>query len=330
MNTNFFTNRFYKSNKPILPLNGGQKNALLQFREKLKGGYYSFEECLCLCGNNNGRLIAKRDRYGLAVGTYLCQTCGIMWTSPQMTKESLKKFYKEDYRLIYGGEVKASDKFFEEQVQRGKHIYDYVSACLNFQINVKPNVFDVGCGAGGILLPFMAAGCQTFGCDLESQYLAYGRERGLMLEHGEVNTLSKHEPAHLILLNHVLEHFKSPFQSIEDMGILLANGGYLYIELPGIFNIHNIYGDFLLFLQNAHLYHFTLDTLNCMMSKAGFKLIKGDQSIRAVYQKTSNGSYSTNNKEYLRILRYLIILELFRKLKLMCLYPKFCRLVFKI
>lgn len=331
MNHIFFSNRFYKSNESILPLNRGQEDALLRFRKKLKSGHYSFEECLCLCVKNNGRLMAKRDRYGLAVSTYLCQACGIMWTCPQMTEESLKKFYEEDYRPIYVGEAKASDIFFEEQVQRGKDIYDYVSPFLTFQVNIAPKVFDIGCGAGGILLPFKEAGCQTFGCDLGSQYLAYGRERGgLTLEHGEANALSKHGPAHLILLNHVLEHFKSPFQTIMDISSLLVDDGYLYIELPGIFNMHNTYGDYLLFLQNAHLYHFTLDTLNSVMSKAGFKLIKGDQTIRAIYQKTSNGPHSTNSKEYHRILRYLTFLELFRKFKLMYLYPKFCRLVFKI
>ncbi|MCK5605251.1 methyltransferase domain-containing protein, partial [Candidatus Pacearchaeota archaeon] len=174
------------------------------------------------------------------------------------------------------------------------------------------------------------AGFLTYGCDLGSKYLEYGRERGLLLEHGEIDSLSKYGPAQLIFLNHVLEHFKFPVKSIEGLSNLLVDDGYLYIELPGIFNMHNTYGDFLLFLQNAHLYHFTLDTLTCVMSRAGFRLVKGDQTIRALYQKKNNMSQRTVDREFFRILRYLSFFELFKKFNLLNLFPKFCRIIFKI
>ena len=330
MKLSLFANRLFTSNEPILPLNKGQVEALLQFRKKLANGHYSFEETPCLCGKNNGRLIAKRDRYGLPVSTYLCRSCGIMWTNPQMNEESLRGFYEEDYRGIYVGKSIATESFFEAQMKRGKNIYDYVADYLEIPSNSPLKVFDVGCGAGGALIPFKDAGFLTYGCDLGSQYLEYGRERGLLLEHAEIDSLSKYVPAHLILLNHVLEHLKFPIKSIEDLSNLLVEDGYLYIELPGIFDIHNTYGDFLLFLQNAHLYHFTLDTLTCVMSKAGFKLVKGDQTIRAIYQKKSNMSHRTANKEFHRILRYLSFFELFKKFKLLNFFPMFSSIIFKI
>lgn len=330
MNPILFTNRFHNNNEPILPLNRRQLDALFQFKNKIANGHFSFEESPCLCGRYDGLLIAKRDRYGLPVDTYLCRSCGIMWTTPQMIEKSLKKFYEEDYRSIYVGKTIASESFFEDQIKRGKEIYNYVVDYPGLSPDSLLKVFDVGCGAGGVLLPFKDVGFLAYGCDLGSQYLEYGRDKGLLLEHGESNSLSKYGSANLIILNHVLEHFKFPLKSLEELRDLLVDDGYLYIELPGIFNIHNTYGDLLLFLQNAHLYHFTLETLTSVMSMAGFRFVKGDQTIRALYQKRNCISQTQSNKEFVVVVRYLYLFELLRKFQLLRIFTKFRKLILKI
>jgi len=48
------------------------RNALEKFKKKLSQDIYSFEDAPCLCGKQNGKLIARYDKYALPVDTYLC------------------------------------------------------------------------------------------------------------------------------------------------------------------------------------------------------------------------------------------------------------------
>jgi SAM-dependent methyltransferase len=300
--------RLVYARKPVESLTNQQRVALAIFRDKLARGVYSFETVPCLCGTRDGLLIARRDRFALPVPTYLCRVCGTMWTNPRMSEQSLDIFYEQDYRPIYVGSPLPPDDFFDGQVQHGKNIYEFVASCVSSIPTFT--VFDVGCGAGGCLLPFIEAGCHGYGCDLGGEYLQRGRASGLTLENGDVTTLMGYAPANLVVLCHVLEHLPHPLRSLQKITQLLANEGYVYVELPGIFSIHRTYGDTLLFLQNAHLYHFTLTTLSALMSHAGFRLIKGDEHIRALFQKAARVSDVSTGDQFIRILRYLQLLEL--------------------
>jgi SAM-dependent methyltransferase len=277
--------RFQSLAEPAENLNALQRTSLQQFEAKIEAQEFEFESVPCLCGSTHSQLLAQVDRYALSVKTHLCQDCGMMWTSPRMTERSLVKFYDEDYRSIYVGAPQAPDDFFAEQIDHGCRIRDYVVTevtCTDQTI-----VFDVGCGAGGILMPFYQAGCRTFGCDLGSDYLQRGRAEGLCLEQGDVNVLVPQGKANLVVLSHVLEHFADPVKSLHDIANAIEDGGYLYIELPGVLQIYETYGDLLLFLQNAHLYHFTLKTLTQLLRSVGFELVKGDEQIKALFRKVT-------------------------------------------
>ncbi len=290
--------------------NKTQISALNQFQTKLENSYYSLEEVPCICGSNDSYLIAKRDRYGLSADTWLCKDCGLVRTSPRMNEESLSRFYNEDYRPIYVGEAQAPDHFFSTQIRQGKAIYNFVKSNSNLDLSSNITVFDVGCGAGGVLVPFKAAGCSTFGCDLGGEYLKRGITDGLSLKHGNVDSLRDYGEANLVILSHVIEHFPNPILELEQISKALVKEGYLYIEVPGIFNIHKTYGNTLNFLQNAHLYHFTLATLTSLMAKAGFKLIEGDEHIHALFQKCENVSHISTENLASKILNYLYLVEL--------------------
>ncbi|MGK7892284.1 MAG: class I SAM-dependent methyltransferase, partial [Xenococcus sp. (in: cyanobacteria)] len=298
----------FSSGAATIYLNDRQQQALQQFQSKLERGIYSVEEVSCLCGSVDDYLIAKRDRYGLSFDTCLCKNCGLLRTRNRLTSESLSKFYNEDYRPIYGGDAQVTDAFFSEQIQHGKNIYDFITS--NIAIASHSKVFDVGCGAGGILIPFKEAGWSTFGCDLGGNYLERGKAEGLLLKHGNINSLMEFGKADLVILSHVIEHFLDPIFELKRIRETLVDGGYLYVELPGIFAIHKTYGKTVNFLQNAHLYHFTLGTLTSVLAQAGFKLVRGDEHIHALFQKDDNVENSLNSARFHEILNYLYFVEL--------------------
>lgn len=309
-----FLNR-YKQSCPEKQVSLNQLSALEAFREKISKNFYSFEEVPCICGNANGLLISSCDRYGLEMKTYLCKNCGTMRTSPRMDQESLKYFYSHDYRPIYGGDSHSSESFFQEQIFHGESILNFFSNNVLLFNQCGSVVFDIGCGAGGNLVPFRKKGWNTYGCDLGGDYLKRGIKEGLVLEQGDPTILSKYGPADLIILNHVLEHMANPLEILNLVNSMLKSNGYIYVELPGIFKIHENYGDFLLFLQNAHLFHFTLTTLDQLVARAGFSLVTGDEYIHALFRKDEQ-SQTKVKENYLKILFYLYRLEIYRSLNL--------------
>ncbi|OGN75967.1 MAG: hypothetical protein A2X25_02160 [Chloroflexi bacterium GWB2_49_20] len=299
--------RFHKIGDPHIKINEFQKEAIRKFKQKISAGTYKLENADCLCGSKkeNSILVSNEDRYGLAVNSYLCQRCGLLWTTPRLDSNSLMEFYNSDYRQIYTGRKIATEKFWDDQVSHGEKILKFVKSFLgeNFQ---EMKVLDIGCGAGGTLMPFLNRGFQVFGCDLNDNYLATGRNRGLNLYKGEVKDLLFLNPINLVIASHVLEHLLDPLNDLLVISRLLSKGDFIYIELPGIFQAYEIYGDFLRFLQNAHLYHFTLKSLTRLLAQAGFSLVEGNERICALFVKSDKPILNIKNEiEVKQIVEYI-------------------------
>ncbi|MBO5368706.1 class I SAM-dependent methyltransferase [Methanocorpusculum sp.] len=279
----FQSKRLIESRKSILPLNKTQEESKNRLIEKLDSGEYQYEEYICECGSTakDFEVIAKRDRYGLPVETKICTNCGLLMTNPRMNQDSYNNFYSYEYRGLYGGNPDADEDFFQDQVKHGEAIIDYIKN--NTYISKIKTVLEIGCGAGGILYAFYKQGFDVTGVDLGDEYLNYGRKYGLNLHKGNSTQLipKKYD---LIILSHVLEHFLDLKSELKTIAELLTDEGILYVEVPGIKAIKKNYrSDILLYLQNAHIRHFTLNTLNQTMMKYNFNLISGDEEIHSLF-----------------------------------------------
>ena len=90
----------------------------------------------------------------------------------------------------------------------------------------------------------------------------------------------------IIILSHVLEHFLDLDKEIDIIWRLLKDDGVVYIAVPGIKNVVSAYNnDFLLLLQNAHVYNFTRTTLHNVMSKNKFDMIYATEEIQGLFKK---------------------------------------------
>lgn len=269
----------YTREKPALSLNSVQLTTRDSLLNKYANGTYTTTAVPCLCGAGGGRVIAERDRYGLPSPSVLCCECGVVRTSPRLTDDSLRSFYDNEYRPLYTGSVEPGDDFPEFQRFRGQNISRFLTGIL-------PNrscVVDVGCGTGWTLLPFREAGHRVAGCDLGSTYLDAGRARGLDLRHGDHTALADVAPFDLVILSHVFEHIADPRKLMEDLKPMLAPGGLVYIELPGLQKIPATFGDPLRYFQNAHLWSFDLGSLTAVLANYGYRLVKGNEFIRSVF-----------------------------------------------
>lgn len=287
----------------IVPLTDSQRKALRHFKSRVESSEYVDSPHPCLCGSTDDILVACKDRYGIPLRTVLCKRCGLMRSDPYLSPNALVKFYQDDYRPIYEEVVPPGSKVLARMIIRGEHIYQLFR---DHDVTIPNHVFEVGCGIGGNLVPFLLQNHIVKGCDYGSDFIEIGSKLGLDLDEGGLEILGDELPHSLVILCHVLEHFWNPVSELSLLRQKLPEGGLVYIELPGIYSIRQTYGDPLRFLQNAHTYHFCLHTLDYVMSLAGFERVYGDEGIRGIYSvNLSLQPMSPDPKLYRQVLSYL-------------------------
>ncbi len=302
--------KFLKENE--LNLNSKQTVVRDRVRSKMEEEEYTLEEVACFCGETDALSIAERDRYGLSVNTLLCMNCGLMRTSPRLTGKATEQFYKEDYRALYSGHV-TREALFQNDVKRGRFLVEQMPSLIG-QVET---VYDIGCGTGGLLFGIAETGKKVAGCDVDEDYFAMGRDKGLELICGGVQDLVKAKggPADLVLLSHVAEHFLDLRADLEDAVQAIRPGGFLLVEVPGIRSIPDNYdGNLLLYLQNAHTYHFTGQTLSYVLRSIGLQVIITNEQTVAAAMRPENWapgapSVKPADGEALSVLAFLAELE---------------------
>jgi SAM-dependent methyltransferase len=272
--------------KAVVALNDLQKKQISNFLIKIKNNEYNFIDNPCLCRNTDKTLdilISEKDRYGIACDIVLCKKCGLIRLRERLNDYSTAEFYKNEYRDIYVGQELASDDFFITQAQRGQAFYNLIRKHID--ISEIKTVFEIGCGAGGILYPFYQEGKKVSGCDFGEKYLKFGQDKGLDLYQGEVDVNKTPKKSQdLVILSHVMEHFNEPIRTMNGIIELIDDEKYLLVEVPGVFDIKKTYFNPILYFQNAHVYNYYY-YLKVFFETLGLEVIYGNERCTFLLKK---------------------------------------------
>ena len=253
-----------------LPLDENKIRLRDAVNAKMDSNEYKMVHNPCLCGASDDEIIAVRDRYGIKVNTVICKHCGLVRTSPYYDEESLGKFYNTEYRPLYTFWNNDFELFFAQQTRTGERILDNLRKHIGFVPKGKI-VYEIGTGMGGILHPFMIQGAKIKGVDLGQEYIDIGKTKGLDLEVGSTDTLKQYPKADLLILSHIVEHIVDPITFLTQCRDIVDDKGVIYVAVPTIEMVgtayrNNIFG----YLQNAHVYDFSAQTLCYVLECAGW------------------------------------------------------------
>lgn len=288
--------RYRRGAPPVTQLGADAQRELAEVLAKFEDQTYVFEERQCaVCSGSRFDVLAEQDRYTMPIKTTICRSCGLIQTNPDMRESDYTDFYTHHYRRLYIADlVGQPEDFFREEYWRGRKILGFVRRHL--AVPKGRLVVEIGCGAGGILQAFADAGYRVIGTDLGAENLAYGKSHGLDLRNGDLFGLadSLDEKPALVVYSHVLEHIREPGKSLEKVRELLASDGHLYVEVPGVKDVRrNVFqGDFLKTFHLAHIYNFSLLTLQNLARKHGYEPIAGDETVRALFRPAHTGATS--------------------------------------
>jgi len=293
--------------KALAALSEGQHDAVSQFLQR----DYQETPNPCLCRAGTDLLVACRDRFGIPVRVVLCRNCGLMRNDPYLDDTSVARFYRDDYRAIHTSKWSDDHEYFDLQQWRGRRILSWLA---DHDVAPPNRVFEIGCGAGGILAAFRNAGSDAVGCDYGIDLLEFGRRAGLTLEAGSAASLKPHGQADMIIMSHVVEHLRDPIAELRQVQQLLSPDGLLYVEVPGLLVVRRREKTLENFLQYAHVWHFSQDTLRFVLGLTGFHCLHQDEGVHSLFSRDESNTPNADVNAFKKTLRYLRFLNRVRRL----------------
>lgn len=253
-----------------------------------------FEDHDCpTCGGSDYELIANTERLGLYFPTSFCTRCGLMQAQPRPTQDFYDIFYERYYRPLYEGKntIPGEKAFRSRASRRPASFVNWVmnQSIFHEQVAAETNlILEVGCSAGMVVSRFADAGYRAIGVDLDPTFMELGRSLGYDLRLGKLAEIELSEAPAMIYYHHVIEHITDINAELATCARLLPEGGLLVLAVPGLNYVDKVYhSDLREYLQIAHVYNFTLASLSALVMNHGFRLITGNETIRAIYEKRS-------------------------------------------
>lgn len=202
----------------------------------------------------------------MPLDTGICIRCGLISHLPLPDAEAIARYYAEEYRRDYHGERTPAPRRVMRAWRNGQRIHRMLAPFVPPQ----GRVFEVGAGLGCTLKVFQHHGFRTGGIEPNRDFNRYGREvLRAAVANCDLFELDRPEEHDLVLLVHVIEHFRSPTAALCRIRELVADGGLLYVECPDVTAPFAPFGRLFHF---AHIHNFAPETLTALAAKCGFRV----------------------------------------------------------
>lgn len=190
-----------------------------------------------ICGNGMGEILYTQ-KFSFPTENHLpkhydvvcCNMCGFVFADSSATQKEYDIYYEELSK--YENEATASGTGMSSY--DAERINQTAQEIKKFLPSKSAKILDVGAANGGLLLALRTAGYNNLiGLDPSSACVKKMKSQGLKAVIGGIfSEVQINERFDCIILSHVLEHLYDVREAIENLLVLLNEGGILYIEVP--------------------------------------------------------------------------------------------------
>jgi SAM-dependent methyltransferase len=239
-----------------------------------------------LCGADDAStLFRKKDKLkvsGEEFGVVKCRRCGLLYLNPRPEQEVIAGFYPDRYSwkedLEAGSPltrlVRGMEKRYRYHLLRGE-----VRKVIQFAGRHAGKLLDVGCGTGDRLDVFRSFGFETLGVEISGSADYAAQIMKLNVRKGDLFGARFPDAFFdVITLYHVLEHTHDPFSVCKEIARVLKEDGRLVIQVPNADSWqYRIFQErWAAFDVPRDLYYFSPKTLQALLAKAGFEVMRID------------------------------------------------------
>ncbi|MGH7198145.1 MAG: class I SAM-dependent methyltransferase, partial [Candidatus Omnitrophota bacterium] len=227
--------------------------------------------CL-LCGSPE-----RRPLYRGLKGVVKCAACGLVYTSPRLTKDAACEFYSQDYFESHSSEEMGYDNYVSDRDLVERTFKKRLERIEKRWLPSKGRLLDIGCAAGFFLKIARDRGWETHGVEISEYCCRYAADQfGLSLHHGPFESLDAREGLFdLITMWDYIEHSHVPDRDISKSYQFLKKDGLLAIATPDLGSVPaRLFRDkWIGFKEHEHLYYFTRGNLTRLVERNGFKIL---------------------------------------------------------
>ncbi len=184
--------------------------------------------------------------------------------NPRFEDAFYKNYYEELYRDIAFGDLAPSERYIEQQAERGDGVRLWVKAN---NINSPGKVLDHGCASGATMKSWEDSGWECSGIDPHRPSVQLGCKLGFNVTEASGESLPFRENYfNLVLSLGSLEHVYDLEKSMDEIYRVLIEDGHLIIR----WRTNKIFGSPLEYYNHNHYRFFTPNTLRLLLKKHGF------------------------------------------------------------
>uniref|UniRef100_UPI004048A47C class I SAM-dependent methyltransferase n=1 Tax=Algoriphagus sp. TaxID=1872435 RepID=UPI004048A47C len=218
---------------------------------------------------------------------------GYKRVEPIPSVQEVEKYYKEDFYSEVNPsfndssiEIQLADKyFFNSRWERIKQVSE-----LQLKDLYNKNLYDIGFGYAQALSYFQKLGMHCSGIEPSDEGVQYAKSIGLdnvkLAGIEDDSSYKTQEKQDLVLLINVLEHLRTPFDTLVNVRKhLIAENGVLVIDVPNEFNDFQSVGNREYELNEwwitppKHINYFTRQSLTHLLDLAGFEVFYSEASF---------------------------------------------------
>lgn len=194
-----------------------------------------------------------------------CNRCRLVFINPRIKGDLIVKAYSQ-----------GSDEVFVSQAPaRVKTFSDSLKQIEKFSRGRK--ILDVGTAGGSFLSAAKSCGWDVYGCEPNKWLASWGKKNyGIDIKLGTLlDQKYKSNSFDVVTLWDVIEHTPDPLAVLKESNRVLRDKGILVVNYPDFASlVARLMGRKWLFLTSVHLYYFTPRTINLILRKAGFEIVK--------------------------------------------------------
>jgi len=211
----------------------------------------------------------------------------LVYLNPRLSGKELSKLYSKEY--YENKEAVFHHKDYLENFTRYRDIFDKIfehrlRQVTRFKANGK--LLEIGCAYGFLLNFFRQNGWDVSGVEISEESSSYARKRfGLKVVTDTIEHAGYSDGEFdAILMLDIIEHLPDPVVSLKEVRRIIKPDGILIVQVP--YELSHWEKIFEALLQGkkpgtvspidvpAHLYFFTPKTVNRLLKKAGFNIIR--------------------------------------------------------
>jgi SAM-dependent methyltransferase len=223
-----------------------------------------------LCGGTDVQIVADKFRYETPQAGYRCRGCGLVFIYPRMTAEEERKFYEQEYGIIYSKEKSTTPAdLFQARQGEARQFLTWTEP----YIKPADAALEIGCASGYFLDLIRDRVASVAGVETHAELREYAHRLGLTVWDDLARC-----PAgsiDLVLVFFVLEHIGDPLTFLAAIRRVSRPGARVCFVVPNVddalLTVYKVpsFRDF--YFTPAHQFYYSPQTMARLFLQAGFE-----------------------------------------------------------